>query len=47
MDNEEIKDNNNKLNSINSNENFFIRNIHLLLALIWGICALGIYFYND
>ncbi len=47
MDNEEIKDNTNKLNSIDSNENFFIRNIHLLLALIWGICALGIYFYND
>jgi|MDTG01.2.fsa_nt_gb hypothetical protein len=46
VDNEEIKDNNNKSNSINDNENFFIRNIHLLLAVIWGLCALGIYLYN-
>lgn len=27
-------------------DNFFIRNIHLLIAVFWGLCALGLYFYK-
>lgn len=46
MANEEIKKNNIKSHSGNDNENFFIRNAHLLIAILWGLCALGIYFYN-
>lgn len=44
MGSEEIKDKNMKSNS--EKDNFFIRNIHLLIAVLWGLCALGVYFYN-
>ena len=33
-------------NSEKDNDNFFIRNTHLLIAILLGLCALGIYFYN-
>ena len=45
MDNEKIKKNI-KSNLEKDNDNFFVRNIHLLIAIVWGLCALGIYFYN-
>lgn len=46
MANEKIKENNIKSDSENDNENFFIRNTHLMIAILWGVCALGVYFYN-
>ncbi len=36
----------NKLKSNSENDNFFIRNTHLMIAILWGLCGLGIYFYN-
>lgn len=33
-------------NSEKDKENFFIRNTHLLIAALWGLCALGVYFLN-
>ncbi|CAM4426858.1 hypothetical protein PSOS111911_20185 [Pseudoalteromonas ostreae] len=35
MANEEIKDKNTKSNYENDNDNFFLRNTHLLIAMIW------------
>ncbi|MBB1419856.1 hypothetical protein H5187_21695 [Pseudoalteromonas sp. SG44-1] len=48
MTNKEIKEQNIKSNSADDDgkDNFFVRNIHLLLAMLWGLCALSIYLYN-
>lgn len=45
MGNEKVKENNIKSNSDNNSDNFFIRNIHLVLAIIFGLCALSMYVY--
>lgn len=41
---EPVEENNIESNS--ENANFFIRNTHLIIAVLWGLCGLGIYFYN-